>query len=286
MRIATWNVNSLSARLGKVWWWIERAEPDVLLLQETKLSDAAVDPSGFEERGYTLVHHGQDGGRNGVAIASRHPVADVITNFGDPLPNQTDPDDPTTEARMIAARCGDLQVVSVYVPNGRQLDSLHYARKLEWLDRYAQWLKTYHAPTDSLVLGGDYNIAPTDDDVWDASANHGGTHVSGRERAALAVLTEWGLTDGYRLRHPEPGRYSWWDYRAGAFHKGWGMRIDLLLVTAPVAERIVWAEIDREARKGKPIPSDHAPVVIDLDAPGRAFDARWERADAKAKGGR
>ena len=285
MRIATWNVNSLSARLGKVWWWIERAAPDVLLLQETKLTDDAAPFEAFEERGYRLVHHGQDGGRNGVAIASRLDVSDVVVNFGDPVTDGIDPDDPHTEARMIGARCGDVNVVSVYVPNGRQLDSLHYERKLDWLGRFDRWLQAHHEPSQPLILGGDYNIAPTDIDVWDASANHGGTHVSERERQALAALTDWGLVDAYRQQRSEPGRYSWWDYRAGAFHKGWGMRIDLLLVTASVADRIVWAEIDREARKGKPIPSDHAPVVVDLDEGGRAFDARWERADAKARRG-
>ena len=284
MRIATWNVNSLAARLGKVWWWIERAEPDVLLLQETKLSDDAAPYEAFEQRGYALVHHGQAGGRNGVAIASRVGADDVSKSFGDPVATQIDPDDPFSEARMIAATCGGIRVVSVYVPNGRVLDSVHYERKLDWLDRMARWLSEDNDPHGELIVGGDYNIAPTDDDVWDATANHGGTHVSDRERHALAELTGWGLVDGYRLKHPEPGRYSWWDYRAGAFHKGWGMRIDLLLVTSPVADRIVWAEIDREARKGKPIPSDHAPVVIDIDTEGRPFDARWARADAKARG--
>lgn len=283
MRIATWNVNSLSARLGKVGWWIGRAQPDVLLLQETKLTDDAAPRDQLAEYGYQLTHHGQVGGRNGVAIASRVGIDDVVTNFGDPLPERSDGGDPSAEARMIAATCGGLRVGSVYVPNGRKLGSSHYEQKLAWLGRFARWLAEDNDPSDPLVIGGDYNIAPTDRDVWDAKACHGGTHVSAREREALGVLLEWGLVDSYRLKHDRPGRYSWWDYRGGAFHKGWGMRIDLLLATASVAERVVWAEIDREARKGKPIPSDHAPVVIDLDRSGQPFDARWQRADAKAK---
>lgn len=283
VRIATWNVNSLSARLGKVWWWIERAQPDVLLLQETKLVDDAAPVEAFAERGYALAHHGQEGGRNGVAIASRVGVEHVVTNFGDSASAGTDRSDLSAEARMIAATCGGIRVGSVYVPNGRTLDSPHYVQKLEWLGRFARWLAEDNDPEQALVIGGDYNIAPTNRDVWDAGACHGGTHVSAREREALGALIEWGLVDTYRLKHDEPGRYSWWDYRHGAFHRGWGMRIDLLLATRNVADRVVWAEIDREARKGKPTPSDHTPVVIDLDEPGEPFDARWERADAKAR---
>ncbi len=283
MRIATWNVNSLSARLGKIWWWLDRARPDVLLLQETKLADDAAPYEAFEERGYTLAHHGQQGGRNGVAIASKVGLEAVSAHFNQPLPAPVDPDDPMTEARLIAATCGGNRVVSVYVPNGRVLDSTHYQRKLDWFERFTAWVADHHDPREPLIIGGDFNIAPADEDVWDAQANHGGTHVSPRERDALAALMAWGFIDGYRLKHSEPGRYSWWDYRAGAFHKGWGMRIDLLLVTRPIANRVVWAEIDREARKGKPIPSDHAPVVIDVDEPGAPFDARWARADAKRR---
>jgi exodeoxyribonuclease-3 len=131
------------------------------------------------------------------------------------------------------------------------------------------------------VLGGDFNVAPEDNDVWDPQACHGGTHVSPPEREAFFGLCRWGLVDLYRLHHPEPGRYTRWDYRAGAFHQNVGMRIDHLLATRPVAERTVWAEIDREARKGKPIPSDHAPLVMDLDRSGQPFDAGWEAAEAR-----
>jgi exodeoxyribonuclease-3 len=156
-----------------------------------------------------------------------------------------------------------------------------YDGKLRWFDRLGRWLAEAASPDEPLVLGGDMNVAPTDDDVWDPVAAHGGTHVSEPEREAFRGLLAWGLVDAYRDHRPEPGRYSWWDYRAGMFHKNYGMRIDHLLVTRPVADRVVWAEIDREARKGTPVPSDHAPLVVDLDAPGRPFDAGWTDAAAR-----
>jgi exodeoxyribonuclease-3 len=283
VRIATWNVNSLKARLEKVWWWLERARPDVLLLQETKLADAKAPLEAFRERGYELAHHGE-GRWNGVAIASRSGLADVVTNFGEPLrpaatPDASD-DEPFAEARMIAATCGSVRVVSLYAPNGRVVDSLYYAAKLDWYGRLLCWLETCD-PETALVLGGDFNVAPADADVFDPAACHGGTHVSAPEREAFARLVRWGLRDSYRLHHPEPERFSWWDYRAGDFHKNLGMRIDHLLVSAPLAPRVLWAEIDREARKGKPTPSDHAPVLIDLDEPGAPLDAGWTGADAR-----
>jgi exodeoxyribonuclease III len=284
MRIATWNVNSLKARLDKVRWWLDRARPDVLLMQETKLGDADAPVRAFGDAGYELAHHGE-GGWNGVAIASRCGLEDVLANFGEPLrPAQTDDagdDEPLAEARMIAARCGGVRVVSIYAPNGRVVGSRFYDAKLQWYDRLARWLAERASPADALVLGGDLNVAPTDDDVWDPRACHGGTHVSPPERAAFARLGRWGLVDAYRQHHPEGGRYTWWDYRAGNFHKNFGMRIDHLLVTAPLAGRTVWAEIDREARKGKPIPSDHAPLVIDVDEPGHPFDAGWLSAESR-----
>jgi exodeoxyribonuclease-3 len=293
VRIATWNVNSLKARLEKVTWWLERARPDVLLMQETKLSDADTPKDAFRDAGYELAHHGE-GRWNGVAIASRHGIADVVTNFGQALrPPQTPDvgdDEPLAEARMIAATCGGVRVVSLYAPNGRVVDSPFYVAKLAWFERLARWLAEAAGPAQALVLGGDLNVAPADADVWDARACHGGTHVSPKERAAFATLCRWGLVDAYRLHHPEAGRYTWWDYRAGNFHKNFGMRIDHLLVTAPVAERTLWAEIDREARKGKPLPSDHAPLVIDLDERGHPFDAGWKSAEgriaARRAGGR
>jgi exodeoxyribonuclease-3 len=284
MRIATWNVNSLKARLEKVTWWLERARPDVLLMQETKLADADAPADVFERAGYTLAHHGE-GRWNGVAIASRVGLSDVVTNFGQPLRPSTTPDipddEPLAEARMIAAVCGSIRVVSVYAPNGRVVGSPFYQAKLTWFERLARWLNEAADPQQPMVMGGDYNVAPEDADVWDPAACHGGTHVSEPERLAFARLCKWGLIDAYRRHHAEPGRYTWWDYRAGNFHKNFGMRIDHLLVTARVADRTVAAEIDREARKGKPIPSDHAPLVIDLDEPGHSFDAGWTAAEGR-----
>jgi exodeoxyribonuclease III len=284
MRIATWNVNSLKARLEKVTWWLDRARPDVLLMQETKLADGDVPALEFKALGYEVTHHGE-GRWNGVAIASRCGIKDVVTNFGQPLrlPKTEDvgDDEPLAEARMLSATCGGVRLVAVYAPNGRVVGSPFYAAKLQWFERLARWLQESRDPKEPLVLGGDMNVAPTDADVWDAQACHGGTHVSLPEREAFARLTRWGLTDAYRQHHPEPGRYTWWDYRAGNFHKNFGMRIDHLLVTAPIARRVVAAEIDREARKGKPVPSDHAPLVIDLDEPGHPFDAGWTGADVR-----
>jgi exodeoxyribonuclease-3 len=284
MRIATWNVNSLLARLEKILWWIERARPDVVLMQETKLADGEAPIDRFAAIGYALAHHGE-GRWNGVAIASRCGLDDVVTNFGAPLAPPKTPevsdDEPLAEARMIAAACGGVRVVSIYAPNGRLVGSPFYQAKLDWYDRLARWLAKSADPGAPLVVGGDFNVAPTDTDVWDPAACHGGTHVSDPERQAFARLCDWGLTDAYRLHHPEPGRYTWWDYRAGNFHRNVGMRIDHLLVSAPLVARVTWAEIDREARKGKPLPSDHAPLVIDLDEPGCPFDAGWAGADER-----
>ena len=282
MRIATWNVNSLKARIDKVRWWLERARPDVLLMQETKLADEDAPIADFRDLGYTLAHHGE-GRWNGVAIAARGALSGVVTNFGQPLrPARTEEagdDEPLAESRMIAATFEGVRVVSIYAPNGRAIDSVFYLAKLLWFERLLRWLRDSAHADGPLLIGGDFNVAPEDSDVWDPRACHGGTHVSAREREAVAKLRDWGLVDAYRLRHPEPGRYTWWDYRAGSFHMNYGMRIDHLLVTRPVADRIAGAEIDREARKGKPTPSDHAPLFVDLDAPGVAFDPGWAGAD-------
>jgi exodeoxyribonuclease-3 len=284
VRIATWNVNSLKMRLDRVCGWLERAQPDVLLMQETKLTDAAAPKEPFAERGYELAHHGQ-GRWNGVAIASRVGLADVVTNFGqaravEPAEGENDYQ-PLREARMIAATCGGVRVVSLYAPNGRSVNTEFYRAKLGWYGVLLGWLRETCSPDQALVLGGDYNIAPSDADVWDPSACQGGTHVSPEERAAFAALLDWGLHDSYHEQRPQPARFSWWDYRAGCFQKNMGMRIDHLLASAPANKRVVWAEIDREARKGKPTPSDHAPVLIDLDTPGKTIDAGWEGAEAR-----
>lgn len=284
MRIATWNVNSLKARLEKVMWWLDRAKPDVLLMQETKLADADAPSKTFHEAGYELVHHGE-GRWNGVAIASRCGIGGVITNFGQPLrraqTSEIGDDEPLAEARMVSAECSGMRIICVYAPNGRLVGSPFYEAKLVWFDKLARWINEVVTPGTLAVIGGDFNVAPEDIDVWDPRACHGGTHVSEHERQAFARLSSAGFVDAYRLHHPEPGRYTWWDYRAGNFHKNIGMRIDHLLVTTSLRPRVVWAEIDREARKGKPIPSDHAPLVIDLDSPGHPFDAGWASAESR-----
>ena len=287
MRIATWNVNSLKARMDAVEGWLAKAQPDVLLIQETKLTDADAPVMPFRMLGYDLVHHGE-GRWNGVAIATRLGAEEIVTNFGDgPVRDSSsgatvslseDDFNPLAEARMVSAVCGGVRVASLYAPNGRVVGSPFYDGKLRWFERLSRWLEETRSPTEPLVLGGDYNVTPSDDDVWDAIAAHGGTHVSDAERAALARLRTWGLTDAYRAVNAAPGRFSWWDYRAGMFHRNEGMRIDLLYATQSVAERVVWAEIDREARKGPPTPSDHAPVVVDLDEPGHPFDPGWSGA--------
>lgn len=294
MRIATWNVNSLKARQEAVERWLQRAAPDILLLQETKLTDGDAPVMAFAMAGYQLVHHGE-GRWNGVAIAVRDglSISDIVTNFGDgpvrdsgpggPGANVASEDDfnPFDEARMLAATVAGIRIVSLYAPNGRVVGSPFYTGKLAWFDRLARWVDEDGGIDRDLVMGGDLNVAPTDADVWDAGAVHGGTHVSEPERAAFRALVDLGLVDGYRRRHDETGRFSWWDYRAGMFHKNLGMRIDHLLVSAAIADRIVDAEIDRDARKGPPVPSDHAPLLIDLDAPGKPIDPDWEGALAR-----
>ena len=296
MRIATWNVNSLKARQEAVENWLARAAPDILLIQETKLTDADAPVMAFAMAGYQLVHHGE-GRWNGVAIAARDglAVSDVVTNFGDGPVRDSGPGgagaeatgeddfDPFDEARMVAATVDGLRVVSLYAPNGRIVGSPFYEGKLAWFARLARWVQDSESAGDALVLGGDLNVAPTDVDVWDAAAVHGGTHVSEPERTAFRALLELRLVDGYRARHAETGRFSWWDYRAGMFHKNLGMRIDHLLVSEPIAARIVDAEIDRDARKGPPVPSDHAPLLIDLDEPGKPLDVDWDGALARIK---
>jgi exodeoxyribonuclease III len=285
VRIATWNVNSLNARLPAIEKWLERAAPDVLMMQETKVADEGVPELAFQMAGYELAHHGE-GRWNGVAIASRSGISEVVTNFGDgPVRDSRsktgsarDDFDPFREARMISAVSEGIRMISVYAPNGREVGSPFYEGKLVWLERLHRWLTETRSPEEPLVLAGDLNVTPTDADVWDARAAHGGTHVSEPERAALATLRDWGLIDAYRLRESAPGRFTWWDYRAGMFHKNLGMRLDLIYLTRSLAERVVWAEIDREARKGAPTPSDHAPVVVDLDEPGVPFDGGWEGA--------
>jgi exodeoxyribonuclease III len=255
-RFATWNVNSLKVRQERVEQWLADIEPDIVCMQETKLADSAFPQLAFESLGYSAVHHGE-GRWNGVALLSREGLVDVTFGFADDA-------EPDHEARLMTATCDGIRIVNIYVPNGRSLDSDHYVYKLSWLERLNAHLRTVAAPGDDVIIAGDFNIAPADADVYDPAVYVGTTHTSGPERDQLDALLDFGLIDMFRQHHPDAQRvFSWWDYRAGDFHEGRGMRIDLVLASASVAARAEWMIIDRNARKGK-LPSDHAPLVLDL----------------------
>lgn len=258
MRLATWNVNSLKQRLPRVEEFLGYADVDVLCLQETKLTEKAFPHLTFRELGYESVHHGQ-GQWNGVAILSRVGLEEVSYGFGDGVLDPYEGD-----ARLVAARCGDVVAASVYVPNGRSVGSEYYERKLAWFEVLRHWIADTFTPDDPFVIMGDFNVAPDDRDVWDPAAFASSTHVTPLERAAVRALEQWGLVDTFRLVYSDADRlYTYWDYRAGDFHEHRGMRIDLALATKPVADRVTWAVVDRNARKGQQ-PSDHAPLIIDL----------------------
>ncbi len=257
MRVVTWNVNSLKQRMPRFLPWIDERKPDVVCLQETKLADDALAELLGDElsgRGYEIAAHGE-ASWNGVAIVSRVGLEDVERGLDGA------PGFPHPEARAIAATCGGVRVWSLYVPNGRQPGSDHYEYKLEWLRALHDVVA---AGPDDAIVAGDMNIAPTDDDVFDPEAYAGQTHVTPPEREALARLGELGLRDVVRERWPSERVFSYWDYRAGMFHQDLGMRIDLVLASGSVADRVKAAWIDRQARKGSG-PSDHAPVIVDLD---------------------
>jgi exodeoxyribonuclease-3 len=257
VRIATWNVNSVKQRVARLLPWLDEREPDVVCLQETKLADDAfVDLLGddLSSRGYELALNGEPTW-NGVAILSRTGLDDVVRGIPD------GPGFPDQEARAVSATCDGIRVVSVYVPNGRVPDSAHYRYKLAWLAALKHMVA---AGPEAAIVCGDMNIAPTDDDVFDPEAYVGQTHVTPAERAALADLEGLGLHDLVRERWPDERVFTYWDYRAGMFHQDCGMRIDLVLGGALVAARVKAAWVDRQARKGRG-PSDHAPVIIDLD---------------------
>ena len=257
MRIATWNVNSVKQRLPRLLPWLDERSPDVACLQETKLADDAFrDLLGvaLAERGYEVATHGE-ASWNGVAILSRVGLEDVVPGLAG------GPGFPHPEARALAATCDGVRVLSVYVPNGREPGSDHYEYKLAWLAALREVLAAGPAAT---VVCGDVNIAPADEDVVDPDAYVGETHVTAPEREALAQLQSLGFHDVVRDRWPGERVFTYWDYRAGMFHRDLGMRIDLILAGDPVAERVRAAWVDRKARKGKG-PSDHAPVIVDLD---------------------
>lgn len=248
MKVATWNVNSLTARWPRVEEWLVAQRPEVLLIQETKQTDEKFPSDALAALGYESAHYGQ-GRWNGVAILSSIGLRDVVKGFGDGDP----------EARFIGATCAGLRVYSCYVPNGRALDHEHYQYKLRWLGSLAAHVAS-RDPDGHVIVGGDFNVAPSDLDVYDPDLFVGMTHVSEPERAAIRALESSGLVDLTRRVHPDVPSYSWWDYRNGAFHRGWGLRIDLLLVDEALAQLATASYVDRDARKGVK-PSDHAPVV-------------------------
>jgi exodeoxyribonuclease-3 len=257
VRIATWNVNSVKQRLPRLLPWLDERQPDVVCLQETKLADDAFTELLGEElsaRGYEVAAHGE-ASWNGVAILSRAGLDGVVAG----LPGG--PGFPQQEARAVSATCGGVRVVSVYVPNGRVPDSEHYRYTLAWLSSLREFVA---GGPDATIVCGDMNIAPTDDDVFDPEAYIGETHVTPPERDALKDLQSVGLHDVVRDRWPNERIFTYWDYRAGMFHQDLGMRIDLVLASDPVADRVKAAWVDRQARKGSG-PSDHAPVIVDLD---------------------
>ena len=260
--IATWNVNGLRARAERVGAWLDEAAPEVLLLQETKCNSDQVPSALFDARGYAWCADGA-GGRNGVLIASRiglEPSDDRLVSKSAPA----DEADLVAEPRFISATCNGLRIASIYAPHGREVGAAHWDEKLRWFSALRDWCSARLSSAEPLIVGGDFNVAPGDEDVWDPTALAGGTHVSPEERAAFGSLIELGLLDAAKhlAAGGERAPFTWWDYRSGAFHRGWGMRIDQILVD-PRAGSLVSCSVDREARKG-PSPSDHAPLIATI----------------------
>lgn len=259
MRIASWNVNSLNARMPRVEEWLGRLQPDVVCIQETKLEQDAFPTAEFAAMGYESAHYGQ-GQWNGVAILSKVGLDDVSNDF-------SDGEEPDVDSRVIWATCGGVRLASVYVPNGREVDHDHYRYKLQWLARLRAHLDHNHKPGDKVAILGDFNIAPEDADVWNTKAFAGKTHVTDRERAALAEIMDWGLTDTFRHVYPDsPGLFTYYDYTAGRFHKREGIRIDLILASDPLLATVQGALVDRNGRKAWEghKPSDHIPIYADF----------------------
>lgn len=259
MKIVTWNVNSIRMRLERAKALLVRHQPDLLCLQELKVTTETFPTHEFTAMGYECVVLGQPG-RNGVAILSREPLTEVERGFvGDPAPEQ---------ARVVSGSLDGLRVVNVYVVNGRFVGAPEYALKLRWLDALSEWLRTNHRQVDPLLVVGDFNIAPEDVDVHDPEIWRGQNLCTEPERQRIRELLEWGLVDLARLHHGGPGPFTYWDYREGAFHRGWGLRLDLALATKPVAERCTDIWVERDERKptfGEGKPSDHAPLLLDLE---------------------
>jgi exodeoxyribonuclease-3 len=262
VRIATWNVNSIRSRIDRVTAWLERHDVDVLAIQETKCREDQFPALELSSLGYEVAHFGVNQW-NGVALVSRVGLDDVATRFADDQPEFGDP--AILEPRAIGATCGGVRVWSLYVPNGRDLGDPHYDYKLAWLESLRASARRWLAddPDAQVSLMGDWNVAPTDDDVWDMAVFDGHTHVSGPERAAFSAIVDEGYADVVRPHAPGPGVYTYWDYQRLRFPKKEGMRIDFALSSPALASRVEHAWIDREERKGKGA-SDHVPVVLDL----------------------
>lgn len=259
MKLATWNVNSIKARLPRLIAFLEREAPDVVCLQETKVIDEDFPVAELAAAGYTAAFAGMRT-YNGVAIVTREPLADTAVGFaGNPIPE---------EPRVISGRVGGLQVVCAYVVNGKEVGNPSYDTKLAWLDVLRTWIADTFDPAQPLVIAGDFNICPDDRDVYDPDGWRGRNLCSEPERKRFGGLLDWGLTDlGRTAAGDTQGPWTFWDYRSGAFHRGWGLRIDLALGTAPVVERLESVRVDRDERKptsGEGKPSDHAPVIVTL----------------------
>ena len=255
MKIATWNVNSVRARLERVLLWLRKQQPDIVCLQELKVVDEAFPCGALREAGYHCVVHGQKT-YNGVAILSRSEPGNVERGMSDSV------EDP--QARLVSAEIEGIRILSAYVPNGESVGSEKYAYKLAWMGRLRDHLARRFRPADPVVLCGDLNVARDDHDVADPAAWAGTVLCHGDAREALERVRQWGFTDVFQKHHPDGGIYSWWDYRAGAFHRNDGLRLDHVFATEPVAERCTAAELGRDERKGTK-PSDHAPVIAVFD---------------------
>ncbi len=254
MLITTWNINSIRMRLERLQKYLERRRPDVLCLQETKVVDDEFPADSLRALGYQCNYRGEKS-YNGVAILSLLPPENIEMKLPD--------DGPDAPCRFIAGTIGGVRIINVYAPNGSEVASDKYAFKLEWYKRLRAYLDARANPQDRVLMCGDFNVAPDDRDVWDPEQWRGKILCSDPERSAFRALLDWGMTDSLRMLRQEPGIYTWWDYRGGAFHRGWGMRIDHILVTARLAQQCSLVEVDRDERKGEK-PSDHAPVVATL----------------------
>jgi len=258
MKIATWNVNGLRARLDYLIGWLRDRRPDVVGLQELKLTEEQLPRAELEAEGYHAVMLGQKAW-NGVAVLGRE-VPELVRAG---LPGQED-----LGARLLTARIGGIELTTVYCPNGKHVGHEDYGRKLAWFDALADHLARHHDAASPMILCGDFNICPGPLDTWDEAALRGSIFHTDQERERMAALTAWGLTDVYRHLHPDGRSFSWWDYRAGAFHRNLGLRIDLVLAGGPLKARVRSAETDRDYRKkkGELQPSDHAPVVVEIES--------------------